>query len=89
MMLLLAFGYQAPVPAGGGRSHQLLVQRDLVKLELVNLSRGSAQQRRGCEQGDRLHDGVGWERMMITMEREVREDKDWAGGGAWRTIGVT
>jgi hypothetical protein len=37
----------------------------------VNLSRGSAQQRRGCEQGDRLHDGVGWARMMITMGREV------------------
>ena len=37
--------------------YQLVLQRDLVELELVNLSRGSAQQHRSCQQGERLHDG--------------------------------
>lgn len=45
-MVLLAFMYGAPFEAGVDRlSYQLLVQRDLVELELVDFSSGSAQQR--------------------------------------------
>lgn len=40
-------------------AYELLVQRDLVELELVNLRRGTAQQRGGCQQSERLHDGQG------------------------------
>lgn len=40
----------------GNASYQLLLKRDLVQLELVDLCRGSTQQRRSCEQGEGLHD---------------------------------
>jgi hypothetical protein len=56
---VVSFRVPGTASGPGGKTYKLLVQRDLVELELVDLSRGSAQQRRGCEQGKRLHDGVG------------------------------
>lgn len=41
----------------GNAHYQLLLKRDFVELELVNLCRGSTQQCRSCEQGEGLHDG--------------------------------
>lgn len=40
-----------------GRAYQLFAEGNLVELQLVDLSRGTAQQHRGCQQGNRLHDG--------------------------------
>ena len=37
-------------------TYKLFVERNLVKLQLVNSGRGVAQQHRGCEQGGGLHD---------------------------------
>lgn len=40
-----------------GKAYQLFAEGNLVELQLVDLSRGTAQQHRGCQQGNRLHDG--------------------------------
>lgn len=74
---------------GNRGAYELLVQRDLVELELVDLRRGTAQQRRCCQQSERLHDGQrGW---WVKMERDEEEDKGWGWGGGetGSPIGIT
>ena len=57
-----------------GIAYQLLGQRDLLELHLVDAGRSGAEQRGGCEEHGALHDGGG-------AEDELQLDRGWE----WRS----